>query len=115
MKGKIVAIKPYGLFITLENDKSAFCHISESSNRFIKNLSDCFKVNDEVECRILDDKEPRCNVSLKLIKEDSSESPELSTKHSKSDFNDLLQSYLKESEQQLKDINMRQKRYNKRK
>jgi polyribonucleotide nucleotidyltransferase len=52
-KGKIVSIKPFGLFVRIFN-KEGLCHISEVSHSRIENLEDVFKEGDPIEVKVLD-------------------------------------------------------------
>ena len=46
VKGQVTGITPYGVFVSLEDDYSGLVHISEVSNKFVKNLNDLFSILD---------------------------------------------------------------------
>jgi polyribonucleotide nucleotidyltransferase len=52
-KGKVVSIKPFGLFVKIFN-KEGLCHISEVSHSRIENLEEIFKEGDPIEVMVLD-------------------------------------------------------------
>jgi len=122
IEGQITGIKPYGLFIKFE-DKYGFCHISNASKRFIKNLNDEFSLNQTVKAKIvqIDDK---FNVSIKEVESDN-----ISDKHrtiqnkskrgsninnNKESFEDMLKHFLKNSDEKIDSINKRTKKHTKR-
>lgn len=51
--GKIVSIKPFGIFVQILN-KEGLCHISELSHTRIENIFDFFKEGDPIEVKVLD-------------------------------------------------------------
>ncbi|NGX35795.1 MAG: Polyribonucleotide nucleotidyltransferase, partial [Candidatus Anoxychlamydiales bacterium] len=51
--GKIVSIKPFGLFVKIFN-KEGLCHISELSHERIENLYDLFKEGDPLEVKVIE-------------------------------------------------------------
>ena len=60
MKGKVVGIQDYGIFLEFENGYTGLLHISRIGTRFIKDLNTLFKIDDEIFCKILEeDKEKK--------------------------------------------------------
>ena len=53
IKGKVTGIKPYGAFITLEDNYTGLLHISEISDSYVKHPSDVLKVGQVVKVRVL--------------------------------------------------------------
>ena len=70
MTGKIVSMKPYGVFVDL-NGVTGLLHIKEVSNTHIDSLSNLFKVGDEIQVVILDidDYKNRLSLSTKILEE----------------------------------------------
>ena len=65
IKGTVTGIKQYGLFLKLDNE-SGFCHISNASNKFIKNLNDLFYIGQYINVKIIEITEQgKINVSIK--------------------------------------------------
>lgn len=54
VKGRITSIKPYGAFVKIDNKVDGLVHISEISDKFVKNIEDFFSVGDEVNLEVLD-------------------------------------------------------------
>lgn len=54
VKGIVSGIEPYGIFIKIDEDYSGLIHISEISNRFVRNISDYVEQNEIINVKILD-------------------------------------------------------------
>ena len=70
VKGKVVGVKPYGVFIGLEEDFVGLIHISEISEDFVSDINKVFAVGENVETKILDVdyKEKKVKLSIKALK-----------------------------------------------
>ena len=137
--GTISGIKPYGVFIKFE-DTFGFCHISNCSHKFIKNLNDWFPIGSEIKAKVMDMdlQHNRINVSIKDCENQKIEvsrepaNKKLNLKKSnvetkkqysremnqntnnKLSFDDMLKTYLKNSEERLDSISKRNQKYGKR-
>ena len=67
--GKVVGIKPYGIFISLDDDMMGLLHISEISNNFVSDINKVVKIGEIITTKILDIdyKENRAKLSLKAL------------------------------------------------
>lgn len=73
VKGKVVNIKPYGIFVELQDGSVALCHISEISKKYIKNINKLFTIGQTVFAKIIeiDTKKDFINLTIKgITKED---------------------------------------------
>jgi general stress protein 13 len=126
IQGTISGIKPYGVFIKFENN-FAFCHISNCSHKFIKNLNDLFLINQEIKAKIIEInseinkinvsiKDCEDNVPIKNISNIDTKSPVQFTvkEPSKPSFEDMMKSYLKISDEKLESIGKRNQKHIKR-
>ena len=52
--GRVIALKPYGAFITLANNTTGLLHISEISHGYVKDVNSALKLNEEVKVKIMD-------------------------------------------------------------
>ena len=125
--GTISGIKPYGIFVKLD-DTFGFCHISNVSKNFIKNLNDLFKIGQSVKVKIIEiDENNKINLSMKEINQEPTPvSPKTVQNHSKNDsninsfsnkkqsFDDMLNSFLKQADDKLSSIDRRNKKHQKR-
>lgn len=66
VEGVITGIKPYGAFVYLDNKHNGLIHISEISERFVKDVHTYVKVNERVKVKILDMDEDGVHFKLSL-------------------------------------------------
>lgn len=68
VKGKVLKINPFGLFVELDKDIHGLAHISELSDRPIKDISEVAKVGDVLEFKIVSIEPEDHRLGLSLIK-----------------------------------------------
>ena len=70
VSGKVVGLKPYGVFISLDDDMMGLLHISEISNGFVEDINKYVKIGDILQTKILDIDydEKKAKLSLKAMK-----------------------------------------------
>ena len=73
VEGKVVGIKPYGVFISLDEQTMGLLHISEISDGYVDDINKFVKVGDHLQTKILDIdyEENRAKLSLKALKKRS--------------------------------------------
>lgn len=126
VSGKVTGITNFGAFIELSDGKTGLCHISEIANDYVKDVKDHLKIDQEVKVKILgiDDK-GKMNLSIKksvqvekkefskntnsknrsFKREDKSSSSNYSFKESKKpSFEDLLSSFIKDSDDKQRSL-----------
>lgn len=54
IKGKVSGIEPYGIFVNCEEGYSGLIHISEVSDRFVKDISEYAQIDEIIPCKILE-------------------------------------------------------------
>ncbi|HUI88111.1 MAG TPA: S1 RNA-binding domain-containing protein [Anaerolineales bacterium] len=69
VKGKVVRLEPYGVFVEIGAERPGMIHISELARGYVKNASDVAKEGDEVQAMILkvDRKKRQIRLSMKAI------------------------------------------------
>lgn len=69
VKGEVTGIESYGIFVKLEDDYSGLVHISEMSDRFVKDVNSYVKIGEEihVEIKQINEDEKKCILSIKNI------------------------------------------------
>ena len=69
VKGQVTGIEPYGVFVSLEDDYTGLVHISEVSDKFVKNLENMFSIGDIINVRIenIDEDKRQVKLSIKKI------------------------------------------------
>ncbi len=72
VKGKVAAVLPFGVFVSLESGVEGLAHISELSWEKVEDPNSLFKVGDEVEAIVLsvDEQSGRANLSIKQVTAD---------------------------------------------
>ncbi len=85
VKGKVLKINPFGLFVELDKDIHGLAHISELSHRPISSPNEVAKVGDELEFMIMSIKpeEHRLGLSLRALQEAPASAKEPAKKSSK--------------------------------
>lgn len=75
VKGRVLKINPFGLFVELDPDIHGLAHISELSNKPVKDVNEIARVGDEFDFKIvsIDAEGHRLGLSLKKAKEDKVE------------------------------------------
>lgn len=70
VKGQITGVTPYGVFVSLEDDYSGLVHISEVSDKFVKDLPMLFNIGDIINVKIFEIDEDKREVKLSIKKID---------------------------------------------
>lgn len=117
VNGQICRVEKYGIFINVSED-IMFCHISELSSKYIKNISERYKVGDIVNAKIILLEDNKHNVSIKSLESVNKNNTLLNHKKNnykfndknKTDFNTLLDNFLKQSNEKFKDIESKNKK-----
>lgn len=114
VSGKVSGITNFGAFVDLDDNQTGLVHISQISDKYIKDVHDVLAVGDTVTAKVTrvgDD--GKIALSMKAAapheqeEEHSSHHPENKHHfhhghgHQHEDFNDMLAGYLKESESRL--------------
>lgn len=71
IKGKVLKINPFGLFVELDSDIHGLAHISELANKPVKDVNEIARIGDEFEFRIIniDPDNHRLGLSLRKPKD----------------------------------------------
>jgi ribosomal protein S1 len=69
IKGKVIKIMPFGVFVELDKDIQGLAHIMELSSEAVKNAEEVLKIGDEKEFKIIsiEPAEHRLGLSLKVV------------------------------------------------
>ncbi|TAN62712.1 S1 RNA-binding domain-containing protein, partial [bacterium] len=74
--GKIKRIMAFGAFCEILPNKEGLIHVSELSNKFVKNVEDVVKLGDEVSVKLIGiDEQGRINLSIKQAQPQDESSP----------------------------------------
>lgn len=72
VKARITATKNYGAFASIDEEYSGLIHISEITDKFVRNITDFVEVGDIINVRILDasNKSNQLRLSAKDVNDD---------------------------------------------
>lgn len=117
VKGKVTGLAKFGAFVDIGNNQTGLVHISEVSDRFIKDINDELSVGDEITVRVVSIKDDKIGLSIRQAKESPPQSETKKTAPSQKaaapsrksssrgkNFDALMSSFLKESEDRLSDL-----------
>lgn len=67
VKGKVTGVEKYGIFLLMEDGYTGLIHISEISDKFVRNVADYVQVNDEIYAKVIeiDEENKRYKLSIK--------------------------------------------------
>lgn len=65
VKGKVTGITNFGAFVELPGGLTGLVHISEVADSYVKDVNDHLKVGDEVEVKVLSEKDGKIALSIK--------------------------------------------------
>ena len=66
VKGQVTGVTKYGVFMSFEDDYSGLVHISEVSNKYVKNLKEKFMVGDIIRAKVIDIDEDKNHLKLSI-------------------------------------------------
>ena len=70
VKGQVTGVAPYGVFVSLEDDYTGLVHISEVSEKFVKDIEKLFNIGDIINVQVLEMDEDKRHVKLSIKKID---------------------------------------------
>jgi len=70
IKGTVTGIEKYGIFLNINNNYTGLVHISEVSDKYVKNIEDYVKLNESIKAEIIgiDVKNKQLKLSIKNVK-----------------------------------------------
>ena len=67
IEGKVNSIKPYGVFVIVDQVYTGLIHISQINGKYINNISDYFKVDDIIKVRVIEVDEEKKQLKLSTV------------------------------------------------
>lgn len=120
VEGKVTGIANFGAFIDLGNNKTGLVHISEVSDSYVENINEELEVGQAVTVKVLSiAPDGKIGLSIRKAQDNLAEEPKRSKAPSrerqsssnkrssapkKQDFDSLMSSFLKDSEDRLTSI-----------
>ncbi len=66
VEGKVTGIKPFGAFVSIDEEKQGLVHISQVAHGFVKDINDHLSVGDEVKVKVMSVDEATGKISLSI-------------------------------------------------
>lgn len=66
VKGKVVRMEPFGVFLEIGAERPGLIHISEMAHHYVKQPSDILKIDDEVEAQVLEVNRRKKQIKLSI-------------------------------------------------
>ena len=66
VKGKVIGIQPYGVFVELDEETKGLVHISEVAHGYVKDIHEYVKIGQEVTVKVLSVDEDAKRISLSI-------------------------------------------------
>ncbi|RXJ02592.1 general stress protein 13 [Anaerobacillus alkaliphilus] len=66
VEGKVTGIKPFGAFVSIDEEKQGLVHISQVAHGFVKDINDHLSVGDEVKVKVMSVDETTGKISLSI-------------------------------------------------
>ena len=68
IKGIVTGVESYGIFVSFDEYYTGLIHISEISNKFVKDPKSIVNIGDEIEVEIIGVDDEQCHLNLSLKK-----------------------------------------------
>ena len=129
--GTVINVKPYGVFVSVGDNQKGLVHISQVSDNYIKDINQLIKSGDEVNVKVLDNKDGKISLSIKvpdndifLAREEKEEcfdtnniqvthkcfaNKEKTQENKSKSFDELMKDFNRQSNDRIVDINRRLK------
>ncbi len=65
LNGKVTGITNFGAFVELPGGTTGLVHISEVADSYVKDVNDHLKIGDQVEVKVLSEKDGKIALSIK--------------------------------------------------
>lgn len=105
--GQVTGVTKYGVFVSLNDDYTGLVHISEVSNKYVKDINSLFKVGDIIKVKVLDIDESKSQVKLSIKKINFKTRPKKTKLEEKGLGFKLLENNLEKwTEEKLKEMNV---------
>ena len=75
LEGRVESVMPYGAFVDLGGGLSGLVHVSQISQKRIKNPSEVLKEGDTVKVKVLNTNNNKISLSMKAVEENAEPDP----------------------------------------
>lgn len=116
VEGTVTGITNFGAFVQLPEGKSGLVHISEVSHDYVEKVSDYLKKDQKIKVKVLSiSSDGKISLSVRQAKPKTSKPADIDwvkqeEKHKGLSFEDMLNSYLKDSSEKMDQMKTRDNR-----
>ncbi|MDY0235858.1 MAG: S1 RNA-binding domain-containing protein [Gudongella sp.] len=116
VEGTVTGITNFGAFVQLPEGKSGLVHISEVSHDYVEKVSDYLKKDQKIKVKVLSiSADGKISLSVRQAKPKTSKPVEIDwtkqeDKHKGMSFDDMLNSFLKDSNDKMDQVKTRDNR-----
>ncbi len=104
LEGTVTNITNFGVFVKLTSGEEGLVHISEVANEYVTDISKYATVGDQVKVKVMAIKGNKIELSIKRTQEKPVETPFLNKRSKNDDFEGMLTSFLRKSDEKQTDI-----------
>ena len=103
VQGKVTGIEDYGFFLLLDDGYSGLVHISEVSEKFVKNIFDYVQLGEQIEALIIevDEENKKLKLSIKNFDYRIEDKRELENQNGFSPLREKLPEWITEYEKRM--------------
>lgn len=96
--GKVTGIENYGIFLSIDNNYTGLIHISEMSEKFVKNVFDYVQLGEVIKAKVLelDEEKKKMKLSIKNFSYKIEEKEELEDRNGFSPLREILPKWIEE-------------------
>lgn len=104
IKGKVTKVTAFGVFVAF-GDKSGMIHISQLSNKFVRDINEFARVGDEIEAVVTGiDSQGRIALSKKQLDESGKAPPAVRRDDTQMDFEEMMSRFKTESDEKMHEL-----------
>ncbi|HVL81385.1 MAG TPA: S1 RNA-binding domain-containing protein [Actinomycetota bacterium] len=108
VEGVVERLAPYGAFVALDTGEKGLIHISQVDRSYVKDVKEFLRENDRVTVKVLGMKpDGKLDLSIKALQEPDPRERRPLRRGQDPEFEKMLKSYLRRSNERLADIKRR--------
>lgn len=108
LEGTVEKLAPFGAFIGFESGEKGLIHISQVDRSYVKDVNEFLREGDKVTVKVLGTKpDGKLDLSIKALQEPDPRDHKMPKKGQDPEFERMLKSFLRKSNERLADIKRR--------
>ena len=105
VKSKVTGIENYGIFVSLDDGYTGLIHISEISDKFVRNVFDYVQLDEEILSKVIDvlEEDKKVKLSIKNLDYRVEDKKELEDKKGFTPLREKLPEWISEYKEKVED------------